>query len=87
MVMVKIKVTQDCIDYGTRDAIWACPVALAARQAGLVNVSVGSMSMAASDSKNERISALLTDDIQKLIENFDHGKGMQPFEFKITLTQ
>ena len=79
-----IEVTQDCIDYGTKQPE-SCPVALGAMLAGIPRPSVG-YTMLTPHGEGFRASGnLLSAKAKARIADFDAGKGMQPFDFTIEI--
>lgn len=79
-----IKVTQDHIDHGHKGECCGCPIALAAMDAGLVNVVVGSIRLVYNDFQYE---TCLPEAARRFISEFDRvGRGgVAPFEFEIDI--
>lgn len=79
---VTVQVTQDCIDQATLTP-QNCPVARAARQAGLRHVHVGHTAVTAADCEGGAITAGISPALQQLIRRFDSGAVVTPGNYPL----
>lgn len=79
---MKIKVTQEHIDRGTKKACSTCPVALALREATGMECEV-STTIAFLPNNDNGIP--LPIDAKDFIRRFDAGTLVQPFEFELPI--
>jgi hypothetical protein len=87
-----IKVTQEDIDKGNRDSLEDCPIALALVRELKLDI-VGKRDVVAVYGKGrgahiwrgqQEYSYKLPKNIEALIEDFDSGDKIEPFEFEMT---
>lgn len=81
---MKIKVTQQDIDYGTQQSCSRCPIALAINRLSCVKkvlVSSTTIMVYVEDSAGDIYR--LPDEACSFVDRFDNGKFVMPFEFDI----
>ena len=78
-----IEVTQDCIDYGV-PKVGSCPVALAMKQAGIQNPSVGRAVLFYTAGEPDKM-LILPPEVTRWTSMFDNGEGVKPFSFEIEI--
>lgn len=81
-ITVTVQVTQDCIDQATLTPR-NCPVARAARQAGLRDVHVGHTAVTAADQEGRTITAAVPPALHQLIRHFDNGGTITPGNYPL----
>lgn len=81
---IRIHVTSKDIENGTIGHSGACPIALAARRAGLDTVSVDHSLVDLSSSRDGCKEYKMPLKAQKFVDDFDSGKKVKPFSFTLT---
>ncbi len=82
---MRIEVTAEDIAAGERGKCLLCPIALAARRAGLETARVD-LDTQHGESIADLIGVLLPDECLKFIIDFDNGKPVAPFVFELDVT-
>lgn len=77
---LEIDVTYTDIKKGVRNSLHNCPIALAAKRAGLKDVVVDGYSIAISN-----LCRTLPQKVSTFVSKFDHGDKVEPFSFTIDL--
>lgn len=81
-MQIKLKVTQEDINRGTKGSAKSCPVALALTREGYTNVSVaGDVLMRVND---ETWYLPFQKDVSNFVQAFDRGDKVEPTEFAMT---
>ena len=75
-----ISVSKKNIKEGRRKKPYACPIALACKDAGLYDPSVGDYYMVLTGKIVDTPNT-----VHRFIQNFDAGKPVKPFKFRINL--
>ena len=89
MTTVTIDVTQDDIDQGKRENCTLCPIALAAQRVfpgKSIHVSVFNLWVDNSPAAEDGRGYPLPEVACKFLQDFDHGRPVQPFKFGIWMT-
>lgn len=79
-VEMKIEVTQEDISNGIPDDCDYCPIALAAKRAGMESVLVYNSRIIARD---EEVDAPLSIRARRFVRRFDAGLRVKPFNFEV----
>lgn len=86
---LRVNVTKQHISNGKRNGAFDCPVALALKDKLPGKFQVNSETLAYRSLHNKKwlLTSITTlpKRVQQFISNFDSGKKVQPFEFKITV--
>jgi len=89
MQTYRICVTQEDIDQGARQSCVACPIALAARRAGVANAEVGCRDLWQTtwdeDGEDETTFVRMPQVARDFVRAFDRNEKTSPFEFEVTL--
>ena len=79
----KITVTQEHIDKGDVGSSHSCPVAIACKDAGLIDPCVDKLVISQELSDGAVIGIYTPIKVAEFIENFDAGKEVKPIEFEL----
>lgn len=88
MRTVRIEVTAKDIIYGDRWSPSTCPIARAARRAGVRGARVGSVALEAENHlllRDASLVASLPDPARAFVKRFDEGMTVEPFAFDVSL--
>lgn len=83
---MKIQVTSEHIQNGKRTSAFNCPIALAMKDTGLANVSVGPKHAVVVNTAGDKIISLPIE-VRSFIKTFDDNLPVEPFEFEINLKE
>ncbi len=82
---MRINVTAEDIANGARGDCYACPIALAARRAGLEDPDVQDFLMYVSNDLGDVESTDLPAEAGVFMDRFDDGLPVQPFSFEVEI--
>ncbi len=85
MTALKVQVTQEHIDLGTRSDSLTCPIALALKTLGYTAPIVNSLFITLDPTAPFNSLLWLSQKVVDWLEKFDDGKKVPPFEFELSI--